>query len=80
MAEKNGIGTGVVMYNALINSRCTDGNMERAYEIMVEMEKKRIAPDNVRYNTLMREFCLLGQLDEAHTLIDEMTEGYCCQP
>jgi pentatricopeptide repeat protein len=80
VAEKNDIRTGVVMDNALTNRRCIDGNMERAYEIMAEMEKKRIALDNVTYNTLMREFCLLRQLDEAHTLIDEMIEGYCCQP
>lgn len=69
VAETNG----VAMYNALINRHCTDGNMEKAYEIMVEM-KKRIFPDNVTCNTLMRESCLLGQLDEARILIDEMTK------
>jgi pentatricopeptide repeat protein len=62
VAEKNGTEMGVFMYNTLINHHCIDGNMERAYEIMVEMEKKRIAPDNVAYNTLMRSFACLGNL------------------
>jgi hypothetical protein len=69
VAETNGIWTSVAMYNALINRHYTDGNMGKAYEIMVET-KKRIFPDNVTYNTLMRESCLLGQLDEARILID----------
>jgi pentatricopeptide repeat protein len=46
--------------------------MEGAYEIMVEMEKKRIFLDDVTHNMLMRGFCWLGQLDETRRLIDEM--------
>jgi pentatricopeptide repeat protein len=72
MLIKGEVSPSAVMYTALINSYCTCGNMEGAYEIMLEMEKKRIFIDDVTHNMLMRVFCWLGWLDEARRLIDEM--------
>ena len=57
-AMQKSLSPDLVMYNALIDWHCGIANKERAFGLLKEMDRKKVAPDEVTYNTLMRGLSL----------------------
>ena len=51
---------------------CGIANKERAFGLLKELDRKKVAPDEVTYNTLMRGLSLQGKVEAARGLLDEM--------
>ncbi|CAI9781186.1 unnamed protein product [Fraxinus pennsylvanica] len=60
--------------NIMINGFCKNGEMEKANNLFLEMEKESCAPVVVTFNTLMRGFCNNNEAPKVIELLHEMAE------
>jgi pentatricopeptide repeat protein len=60
------------MFNALTDGHSANGNMDRAFALLKEMEQMKVVPDEVTYNILMQGRCMEGKVEEARELLEEM--------
>lgn len=50
---RNGVILDFVMFNVMINGYCANGNVERVFLILREIERRKFCFDEVIYNILM---------------------------
>ena len=70
-----------VVYSTLLDGVCRFGSMERALELLGEMEKEGgdCSPNVVTYTSVIQSFCEKGQTMEALEILDRM-EAFGCAP
>jgi pentatricopeptide repeat protein len=61
----DGIKLDVVVYSTLIDVYAKNGQMDKALEIFVSMEKKGMKPDVVTYTSMIDAYSKIGQTDKA---------------
>ncbi|BBH02486.1 Tetratricopeptide repeat-like superfamily protein, partial [Prunus dulcis] len=70
-----------VVYSALLDGFCRSENMERALELLTEMEKEGgdCSPNVVTYTSVIQKLCDKGRSKEALVILDRM-EACGCAP
>ncbi|CAL2255542.1 unnamed protein product [Prunus armeniaca] len=70
-----------VMYSALLDGFCRSEKMERALELLTEMEKEGgdCSPNVVTYTSVIQKLCDKGRSKEALVILDRM-EACGCAP
>lgn len=72
-----GITLDVISVNIVINAFCGMGILDKAYMVMVEMEKTGIKPDVVSYTTLIAAFYKYGRWEIGNGLWNLMVHKGC---
>ncbi|KNA07622.1 hypothetical protein SOVF_170130, partial [Spinacia oleracea] len=72
-----GIQLDVISVNIVINAFCGMGILDKAYLVMVEMEKAGIKPDVVSYTTLISAFYKYGRWEVGNGLWNLMVYKRC---
>jgi pentatricopeptide repeat protein len=60
----------------MIHGFSKHGNMEKANNLFLNMEKEGYAPDVISFNTLLRGFCNLKEASKVIELLVKMREKY----
>ncbi|CAK9133321.1 unnamed protein product [Ilex paraguariensis] len=69
MMKKVGCGKKNILEKATMNNR-----LEKAYEMLKDLEEAGVKPDSVTYNTLISYFSETGDFRTAHTLMRRMVK------
>jgi pentatricopeptide repeat protein len=70
--------TGLVNYGVLINDRAKQGDFKGIEELLSEMKKRRVKPDDAIYNMIISHWCKEGKVHEAYrVLLDMKIKGGC---
>ncbi|KAI9199978.1 hypothetical protein LWI28_000996 [Acer negundo] len=67
-----GISPDLVMYNALIDGHCVNGNIDSAFSLLKKMDEMKILPDEVTYNTKLQGYCREEKIEEACEPLDQI--------
>ncbi|KAF5733625.1 pentatricopeptide repeat-containing protein [Tripterygium wilfordii] len=75
----HGCPPNVVAYSALLDGVCRFGSMDRALELLAQMEKEGgdCSPNVVTYTSVMQSFCEKGKAIEALGVLDRMAASGC---
>ena len=63
-----------VTYNTLISSLCKDGRFEDAFDLLEEMEEKKLGPDQYTYNAILGVLTDAGKIKEVEEFMSKMVE------
>ncbi|KAK2985892.1 hypothetical protein RJ640_008716 [Escallonia rubra] len=72
---KAGVDPNIYVFNVLIHACCKSGDVEKAEELLGEMELKGIFPDLFTYNMLISLYCKKSMHYEALCVQDRMERG-----
>ncbi|EPS59883.1 binding protein, partial [Genlisea aurea] len=64
----------VVTYNSLINGCCKTSRIERALELLEDMEKRGCLPNRITYNSFIRYFSVVNEVERAVKMLRTMQE------
>ena len=64
----------VVTYNTLISSLCKEGRFEDVFDLLAEMEEKKLGPDQYTYNAILSALTDAGRIKEAEEFMSKIGE------
>ncbi|KAL1803957.1 hypothetical protein DCAR_0935640 [Daucus carota subsp. sativus] len=74
---RNQITPDRVTYNVLIRGWCKVGNMDKARQIMEEMQKSGVCPDVISYTPFINAYCHERNFRKVDEILEEMQEKNC---
>ncbi|KAL9669999.1 hypothetical protein QQ045_007549 [Rhodiola kirilowii] len=74
---KNEIQPTLQTYNIFIHGWCKARKIDRAYKVVMEMEKHGVSPDTVTYNTFVEYYCRGKDFQKVDEIINEMRQKGC---
>lgn len=64
-------------FNIVLHALCKEGKLQKALDLINEMEAKRCGPNVVSYNTLIWGFCTHGKVEYGMKLTAQMVDKGC---
>jgi len=64
----------IFTFNIVLHALCKEGKLEKALDLVTEMEVKGCGPNVVSYNTLIWGFCTHGHVEFGMKLIEQMLD------
>ncbi|KAL4345450.1 hypothetical protein AHAS_Ahas11G0279600 [Arachis hypogaea] len=61
-------------YNTLISVLCKEGKLDEAFDLMTEMEKKKLGPDRYTYIAFIGALTHAGRTEEANKFMSKLLE------
>lgn len=58
----------------MIRGFCIEGRIEKAYDLLLDMEEKGCAPNVLTINTLLHSFCQIGECLKVIELLHKMAK------
>lgn len=70
-------GSGVSVYNALINGLCKEHRIEEAFWLLCEMVDRGIDPNVITYSTIISSLCDVGNVETSLGILGQMFVRGC---
>ncbi|KAL3577033.1 hypothetical protein D5086_022316 [Populus alba] len=67
----------VKLNNMVVQGLCTNGNLDRAFQLYLGMRTRGISVDAGTFDSLVKCFCKKGDLHKAARIFDEMVLDGC---
>lgn len=74
---RNQITPNLLTYNILLRGWCRAGKIDKARQIMEEMQKSGICPDVVSYTSFVDAYCHEKNFRKVNEILEEMQENNC---